>query len=81
MVAVRSAGVGPSVVAARPPLLFPCLYLLSASFSAAASLVKERLFQEAPQRLGEGRTLDLFVVNLLGSSFQVRAGMQGCKYA
>lgn len=52
-------------------LLFPCLYLLSCSFSAAASLVKERLFKDAPEHLGEGRTLDLFVVNLFGSSFQV----------
>lgn len=53
-------------------LLFPCLYLLSASFSAAASLVKERIFQDAPRHLGTGQTMDLFVVNLLGSSFQVR---------
>ncbi|GAQ86420.1 CRT (chloroquine-resistance transporter)-like transporter [Klebsormidium nitens] len=67
---VTNAHAGPGVLASGPSFVFPCLYLLSASFSAAASLVKERLFQEAPQHLGAGRSLDLFVVNLLGSAFQ-----------
>ncbi|KAG6705139.1 hypothetical protein I3843_07G160900 [Carya illinoinensis] len=48
---------------------WPALMLASSAFQAVASIIKEFIFTDALTRLN-GKSLDLFVVNSLGSGFQ-----------
>lgn len=50
--------------------VWPALMIASSAFQAGASIIKEFIFTDAATRL-KGRSLDLFVVNSLGSGFQV----------
>ncbi|GJP79803.1 hypothetical protein CLOP_g10017 [Closterium sp. NIES-67] len=48
---------------------WPLLFMLSAAFPAASSIIKESVFRDSAKKL-KGRSLDIFVVNTFGSSFQ-----------
>lgn len=50
-------------------LFWPLLMILSASFQAGASIIKEFVFRDASKRL-QGGSVDIFVVNSFGSGFQ-----------
>ncbi|GJP79802.1 hypothetical protein CLOP_g10017 [Closterium sp. NIES-67] len=56
---------------------WPLLFMLSAAFPAASSIIKESVFRDSAKKLKGrsldifvGRSLDIFVVNTFGSSFQ-----------
>ncbi|GMY07739.1 protein CLT2, chloroplastic isoform X1 [Fagus crenata] len=49
--------------------VWPALMIASSAFQAGASIIKEFIFTDAATRL-KGRSLDIFVVNSLGSGFQ-----------
>ncbi|KAK9994266.1 hypothetical protein SO802_023969 [Lithocarpus litseifolius] len=49
--------------------MWPVLMIASSAFQAGASIIKEFVFTDAATRL-KGRSLDIFVVNSLGSGFQ-----------
>ncbi len=50
-------------------LIWPLIMIFSTACTAGASILKEFIFQDAAKRL-QGGTVDIFVVNSLGSSFQ-----------
>lgn len=50
-------------------LIWPLIMICSTACTAGASILKEFIFQDAAKRL-QGGTVDIFVVNSLGSSFQ-----------
>lgn len=54
---------------AQVGILWPSLMVLSTSFQAAASILKEFVFVDSSKRL-QGKALDIFVVNSFGSGFQ-----------
>ncbi|KAM4069286.1 hypothetical protein ACB094_12G078400 [Castanea mollissima] len=49
--------------------MWPVLMIASSAFQAGASIIKEFIFTDAATRL-KGRSLDIFVVNSMGSGFQ-----------
>lgn len=49
--------------------LWPALMVVSSSFQAGASILKEYVFIDGAKRL-QGKSLDIFVVNSFGSGFQ-----------
>lgn len=70
VVLVVASGSGVNTVAIqRSGLVWPLVMIVSTLFSAAASLMKEFVFQEAAQVL-KGGSLDIFVVNTFGSTCQ-----------
>ncbi|KAI5075696.1 hypothetical protein GOP47_0009772 [Adiantum capillus-veneris] len=50
-------------------LFWPFIMIISASFQAAASIIKEFVFRDASDRL-QSKSVDIFVVNSFGSGFQ-----------
>ncbi|CAM6037763.1 unnamed protein product [Sphagnum compactum] len=50
-------------------LIWPLIMIFSTACTAGASILKEFIFQDAAKQL-QGGTVDIFVVNSLGSSFQ-----------
>ncbi|KAH7292712.1 hypothetical protein KP509_29G082100 [Ceratopteris richardii] len=50
-------------------LFWPIIMIISASFQAGASIIKEFVFRDASERL-QSKSVDIFVVNSFGSGFQ-----------
>ncbi len=57
--------------AAQAAPIFIATYVASMFFPALDSIVKEKAFGDAKEKLG-GKQLDIFVVNSYSSGFQVR---------
>ena len=62
----------PSLAPRQVAPIYAVVYVASTFFPAAASVVKDKIFGAAKERLGDGQQLDLFVVNSFGSLAQVQ---------
>eukprot|EP00270_Netrium_digitus_P005963 TRINITY_DN1804_c0_g1_i1.p1 TRINITY_DN1804_c0_g1~~TRINITY_DN1804_c0_g1_i1.p1 ORF type:complete len:459 (+),score=100.20 TRINITY_DN1804_c0_g1_i1:118-1494(+) len=66
------ASVGAEADISSTGLFWLLLMVFSTSFNAASSILKEFVFKDAAKKL-EGKTVDIFVVNSFGSTFQALA--------
>ncbi|XP_002969295.2 protein CLT2, chloroplastic [Selaginella moellendorffii] len=69
VILVVSSGAGSESAVQSAGYFWPLVMVVSSGFSAGGSIIKEFLFRNAAHH-SEGRSVDLFVVNTLGSSFQ-----------
>lgn len=69
VVCAVSSGTGDDHMLSGLGLFWPAVMIISNSFQAGASILKESVFVDAKTRL-KGKMLDIFVVNSFGSGFQ-----------